>query len=55
MVETWQALLAAAVIMVVYALVGSSFGPAPTLTELVLVVVFGLVGWYLGQRLTDRL
>ena len=55
MVETWQALLTAAVIMVVYALVASSFGPSPTLPELALVVVFGLVGWYLGQRLTDRM
>jgi len=58
MVETWKVLVGAAALMVFYALtaevMAGALGESPSLVGLALAVVFGLLGWFLGQRLTEQ-
>lgn len=54
MVETWQVLVSVAAIMVLYVVSTTVLGAEPSVPELAVAVVFGLGGWFLGQRFTDR-
>jgi uncharacterized membrane protein YeaQ/YmgE (transglycosylase-associated protein family) len=55
MVDTWQLLIGAAVLMVAYALTAELLGSSASPIGLLFAVVFGLLGWLVADRLTDRL
>lgn len=52
--ETWQVLVSVSVLMLAYVLVSQVTGSPASPVGLVLAVVFGLLGWVIGQRLTER-
>lgn len=52
--ETWELLLGAAAVMVLYLVVATVVGQQTSVPGMVLAVVFGLAGWVAGQRLTER-
>jgi hypothetical protein len=54
MAETWQTLVGIAALMVLYVASVTVLGREPSVPDLMVAVLFGGIGWLLGQRLTDR-
>lgn len=52
--ETWQVLVGVSGLMLVYVGASEALGSPASLPGMVLAVVFGLLGWFLGRRLTER-